>query len=253
MKFGMPIACIGILLGVTAMPAQADISALYVTQMDEERGPVVDFGMTVEVNEAGDARVHVVGRSGYFLIRGGEVYSISRGIDGPYAERLDDLEAVIDNAAQAGGISLDLLEELPEFQPLKTGVVKVGKWKGQGYAKREFDGEVGHTELVLSDDESLRPIGNTIARLIDGRFGMLRAITLTNLFGVLGLYDPEVRKLFGEGTPIRVNMLELSEVSLAPIDPARFELPARVLSRDDISAINRPFKWAPAFDRQPEW
>lgn len=234
------------------MPAQADTSVLYEVQSDDDFEQAIDYAMTIEVNDAGDARLHLTGRTGYFLIRDGEVYSIERGIDGPYAERLDDLEAVIANAGQSGGISLEVLDQLPPLELVEKGKVKVGRYEGRGYAQRDYDGEVGWPQLVVSQDESLHPVGKAFARLLEGRFGALRALSLTNLFGGLGLYDAGVRKLVAGGTPVRLNLLELTEVSSDPIDPTRFELPARVLTREEISRQAAPFDWSPAFDRQPK-
>lgn len=238
------------------MPARADVSALYeVAQSDEEFDDfeqAIDFAMTIEVNDAGNARIHLTGRSSYFLIRDDEVYSVRRGIDGPYAEKLDDLEAVIENAGETGGISLELLDQFPKIELVRKGKVRVGQWTGTGYAQRDFDGAVGRPELVLSKDETLPEIGKAFARLADGRFGSIRTLSLVNLFGGFGLYDPEIRKLLQDGTPVRINMLELAEISNRPIDPARLELPARVLTREEIEQQNKPFEWAPAFDRQPK-
>lgn len=254
MKFHWLAALCTVVLGVTAMPASADMSALYEFRADGEYegsfDRALDFAMTIEVSDAGDARLHLTGRTGYFLIRDGEVYTVSRGIDGPYAERLDDLEAAIANAGQAGGISLELLDELPKIELVKKGTVNVAQWRGIGYARREYD-EIGRTELVLTDDKRLEPIGRAFARLTEGRFGTLRALSLTNLFGGFGFYDPAVRDLLKTGTPIRINMLDLAKVSTEKIDPARFELPERVLTRDEIRMQNKPFDWSPAFNRQP--
>ena len=54
------------------MPVSADISAIYEAQSDDEFEQALDFAMTIEVNDAGDARLHITGRTGYFLIRDGE-------------------------------------------------------------------------------------------------------------------------------------------------------------------------------------
>ncbi|MXP47654.1 hypothetical protein GRI43_09705 [Altererythrobacter luteolus] len=253
MKFRHPAIICAATLGATSVPASADISALYeVESYEDEIDRAVDFAMTIEVSDEGHARLHLSGRSSYFLIREGAVYAVARGIDGPYAERLDDLEAVIENAGQAGGISLEILAQLPEIELVKSGTVKVGTWKGQGYAQRDYDDEIGRPELVVTEDGSLRPIGKAFAQLMEGRFGALRSLSLTGLFGGLGLYDQGVRDLLKGGTPIRIRHLELSEVSSQDIDPARFELPPRVLTRDEIRSQNEPFEWAPAFGRQPE-
>lgn len=240
---------LALVTGVTAMPANADISVLYEVQSEDEFEQQIDMAMTIEVNDAGDARLHISGKSDYFLIRDGDVYSVSRGIDGPYAERLNDLETVIADAGQAGGISLDLLDQFPEVDLAEKGAVNVGQWKGRGYAERRYD-EVGPVQLIISNDEHLEPVGDAFARLLEGRFGTLRALTLSNLFG-FGLYDAKVRELLASGTPLQIGVLELSEVSNAIIDPERFELPARVLSPDEIRRQNEPFDWAPAFVRQP--
>lgn len=233
------------------MPASADISAIYEVQSDHEFAQTVDFAMTIEVNDNGDARLHLTGRSGYFLIRDGEAYQVSRGIDGPYAEKLDDLEAVIVNAGQAGGISLELLKQLPKIELADKGIVQVGEWQGRGYAQDGDEMGSGWPELVISQDESLRLIGGAFSLLSSGRFGAMRMLTLNNLFGGFGFYDPKVRELIATGTPIRINMLELSETSTNEIDHTRFELPERVLTREEISIQHNPFQWAPAFDRQP--
>lgn len=168
------------------------------------------------------------------------MYRVSRGIDGPYAEKLEDLEAAIANAGQAGGISLELLDQLPRIELMDSGKVRVGSWEGRGFAQCEY-GELGRPELVISEDNTLKPVGEAFARFLDGRFGALRSLSLVNLFGSFGFYDPEVLKLLRSGTPIRLNSLELANLSQEEIDPARFELPARVLTREEITEQNKPF------------
>lgn len=251
MKFRWSYVIWALISGVLTVPASADTSALYEVQTEDEFEQKLDMAMTIEVNEAGDARLHISGKSDYFLIRGGEVYAVSRGIDGPYAEKLDDLEAVIANAGQAGGLSLELADQFPKVDLVEKGTVKVGQWKGRGYAERGYDRKVGPADLIISDDEYLRPIGKAFARLMQGRFGTLRALSLTSLFG-FGVFDPKVRELMASGTPIRLKALVLSEVSDATVDPERFELPSRVLNPEEIRRQNEPFEWAPAFDRQPK-
>lgn len=252
MKVRWPTALCAVIFSGAAMPASADISAIYEVRSDDELERAIDFAMTIEVSDKGDARLHITGRTGYFLIRNDEVYAVHRGIEGPFAEKLDHLEAVIANAGQAGGISLELLDKLPKLDLVKSRTVNVGKWKGQGYAQRDPDGEPGRMELVITEESSLRPVGKAFARLIEGRFGALRALTLTHLFGGFGFYDPKVREAFNAGTPIRINMLELSDISSDAIDPKRFELPERVLTEDEIRLQNKPFDWPPFFDRQPK-
>lgn len=250
MKLRWSAFTLAFISGVIAVPASADMSALYEVQSEDEFEQKLDMAMTIEINEAGDARLHISGKSDYFLIRDGEVYAISRGIDGPYAKKLNDLEAVIADAGQAGGISLDLVDQFTKIDLVEKGAVNVGKWKGRGYAERGSNRKVGPVDLIISDDEYLSPIGSAFARLVKGRFGTLRALSLTNLFG-FGVYDPKVRELLASGTPLRLKGLELSEVSDAIVDPERFELPARVLSPDEIRRQHEPFEWAPTFDRQP--
>lgn len=117
---------------VCGSAAMADTSALYeVTTSDDEDAyaPAIDFAMTVEVNDGGDARVHVTGRSVYLLIKGGEAYLVSRGIDGLYAERLTDLDSVIKARGEVGGLSLAILNELGGAHFVKTGKGKIGKWE----------------------------------------------------------------------------------------------------------------------------
>ncbi|MEZ5692667.1 MAG: hypothetical protein R3D99_02210 [Altererythrobacter sp.] len=125
MKYRWAAVVCAAVLGGIAMPARADVSALYeVAQSDEEFDDfeqAIDFAMTIEVNDAGNARIHLTGRSSYFLIRDDEVYSVRRGIDGPYAEKLDDLEAVIENAGETGGISLELLDQFPKIELVRKG------------------------------------------------------------------------------------------------------------------------------------
>ena len=64
--------------------------------------------------------------------------------------------------------------------------------------------------------------------------------------------DDAIRSLASGGVPIRLKALVLSDLSNATVDPERFELPDRVLNREEIRRQNEPFEWAPAFDRQPK-
>ncbi len=231
---------------VAAAPAQADMSALYKIPSDFENP--TNFRMTVEVNDTGDARIHITGREIYLLVRDGSVHVVSRGIDGPYAERFADLDAALKARGEIAGISFQLFEDMGSNEITEVGERTIGEWKGQsyqveGYSLRSGDGP----DLVISPDEKLAPIGAAIRQSFGSRYGIARTVSLAEVPLSIMLYGAEVAELFSTGTPTKLGLLELSTVSNDPIDPSRFELPERVLSQKEVEEYLRPFEPAPAF------
>ncbi len=238
---------------LAATPAQADISALYEIETLDEGETDFNFGMTVEVNDAGYGRIHVTGRSSYLLVREEEVFVIYRGIDGPYAERLSDLDSVLKANGEAAGISFELFEDVNDTEVENFGETTVGKWKGSGFSIDRFGYETEkRPDLVMSRDPSLATLAPVFRTAFAGKYGIAKTISLAGAPLALYLMAPEVKAVFDKGTPIKFGMLELTTISDGPIDPGRFALPDRVLSREEIANYLKPFEWAPAFDRQPK-
>jgi hypothetical protein len=237
---------------LAATPANADISALYEVGSVGEGEPDFNFGMTVEVNDAGDARIHLTGRSSYLLVKQGDVFLVSRGIDGVYAERLSDMDTALKANGQMGGISFEFLDDLNDTKVKNIGKTKVGNWKGTGFSLDRFSYESEERpDLVMSDDASLAELAPAFRSAFAGKYGMAKTLSLAGVPIALYLMSPKVKAVFDKGTPIKLGMLELTTISRDEINPDRFALPERVLSQEDIENYLEPFKWAPAFDVQP--
>ncbi len=233
---------------VSASPALADISALYEFPSDNEYPS--DFRMTVEVNDSGDARIHVMGRGSYLLVKDGSVHVITRGIDGLYAETFADLDAALKSRGELGGISFEFFEEMGGSEITEVGKHTVGIWSGQGYKVENYSlGSGEGPDLAISPDERLAPIGKAIRQSFGSRYGIARTISLAAVPLSIKLFDTNVAEIFATGTPIKLGLLELATVSEEPIDQSRFELPKRVLSKEEIAKYLQPFEQAPAFKK----
>lgn len=241
-----------VVTAMTSQPAHADISAFYSAEVDELD---LNFRMSVEVADNGSARIHVTGRSIYFLIVRDEVFLIERGIDGVYATRLSDLNLVMSESGSVAGMNLDFLTGGEQTGLINLGNQSVLGREGTGYAEPNYyddDGQSPEPDLVISQADDLRPIGAAIAQSMDHRYGIARTMTLVSTMGPLFFYADETLALLNSGTPIKIGALLLSEVSTIDIDAARFELPERVVTLDELREMYRPFEWPTEFDWQPE-
>lgn len=237
---------------IMSQPAHADISAFYSAGTDEF---AVKYRMSVEVSDDGSARIHVTGRSVYFLIIGDEVYLIERGIDEAYATRLSDLNQVLSENGTIAGLNTSMIDDVQQEGLEDLGSRTVLGRVGVGYAQPEHydDGERSrHADLVISQDEALKPIGEAIAQSIDGRYGAGRTMTMVGMMGPLILYANETETLLKSGTPLKLGSLLLSEVSNGDIDASRFKLPKRVLTLEELREMHRPFEWPSEFEWQPK-
>lgn len=238
---------------LTSQPAYADISALYSAGTDDIG---LSYRMTVEVADSGAARLHVTGRTVYFLIVDGDVYTVERGVDGVFATRLSDLNWVVTENESVGGIRSDLIDELQETGLKNIGNRSVLGRDGIGFAEPRYhdddDDELLRPDLVISQDKELKPIGAAIAQALDGRYGVGRTMSLVGIIGSLALYVDETAALLKSGTPIKLGSLLLTKVSNEDIDNSRFELPERIITLEQLREMYRPFKWSPQFDWQPK-
>lgn len=238
---------------IISKPAHADISAFYSAGTDELG---VNYRMSVEVSDDGSARIHVTGRSAYFLIIGNEVYLIDRGIDETYATRLSDLNKVVSENGTVAGLSPSVIDDAQQEGLEYLGNRTVLGRVGIGYAEPKHyddDGERSrHADLVISQDEGLKPIGKAIAQSIDGRYGAGRTMTLVGMIGPLMFYADETEALLKSGTPLKLGSLLLSKVAKGDIEDSRFELPKRVLTLEELREIYRPFEWPTEFEWQPK-
>lgn len=224
------LAFVGLLTVALGSPGHADVKATYAGE-----GRV---SMVVEVADDGSTRIEMNsgGRleSGYILIRDGKAYQVDPGAGGPVATSVEAQDYLFQEAVKRGEIifSSDRTKK-KNRAPLsvKAGEdVRVAGFSGTRYALVGSDAP----GLVLSDDPRLKPLGNALGYLVtqDGKQGP--GDEALAAFGPL-LANRGVLSFFGQ---------ELGQIGFDTIDPARFVLPANVVTladvQEDRADIKRP-------------
>jgi hypothetical protein len=228
-----------IALSVGAMPARADIKAVYV---DLESNSTM---MTVYVDNAGRSRIEREDR--IFLIDGaGERFDIRREKSGGpllVMRQRDETRAIVERWTE-------VMKTLPapdgDLMPLAFNVAVwgptvVGDRPGMAYSLKMAGGEnffggaddPRFGDTVISTDPALAPIGKALASEMESSSDALAPVRGTSNA------DLKLFEIFRKGTPIRFVGGRLDTVANAPLDPALFDLPGPVLSPDQVRAVVR--------------
>ncbi|MEH6722413.1 MAG: hypothetical protein V7686_02690 [Qipengyuania sp.] len=230
-----------VLVGVGSTPAHADIAGRYET-VDEDA--VMKMEMTIEADEHGNVRTQMPRLGAYYLVTDGEFYQVAAGKDGPLVIRLADLMTIQQEFAE------EFFADRPEawerqtetFAPMDEQTV--GDRVGTGYGiVNEDNPEPQYALLVISDDAQLAPLGQALA---NSNEAMADSMSSWGAMGsVLRMMNDEMVAVLRKGAPLRMMSIELTDVSLDPIPPVRFALPAEPMTIEEIRARFSPDVEAP--------
>lgn len=226
---------IGIAAILTASPAAADITARYVSPINNA------VAMTVQVNDKGDSRVSM-GNQIAFLTIGGDTYLLLSDLSGVYAVRQEDWiafhaeimrEALPADFAQESGLpTYAVTEGSTETIGGRVGKVWWLRAKGQpapaaGATRSGFD-------FVVSADSDLAPIGRALAKQMAAS-----SLMMTGVIGSMGNFSAGLTEIFAKGTVIRMSrVFRLDGVDTHAVPASEFMLPPTVLTREQFAARN---------------
>lgn len=250
--------CLGAIAAAAAMlsapvAAQTDISARYEMSEDAPSPPRgLDMEITFEVSTEGHVRMQAQQMPMYFLYRDDTFYIVRRAEDGPVvvvaSEYLNvQLEFAREMFGEDFGPDLEDLD-MPSIDYVAIGEETVNGRTGTAYTMQDDDGEpLERVMLVLSNDPQLAPLGRAIQ---GASAGMSRG--LGGPFAGLGSTLNEMNAIFSEGAPLRMMVLELTDVSFDDIPDERFELPAEPLTIEQMRAGFLPFDPPPTLPAPAE-
>lgn len=224
------IAALALLL-LPLTPADAGLRAVYGSNEASR-------ALVIEVADNGDARIAEAGDESYGLMLGGEFHVVSRQNGEWMAARIVDVAAAIDRAIPP--IFGDALTHADPARPVarldirKLGERTVGGRKGVVWRIAGIGGGDGPAaEYVMSSDADLKPVGRVLEQFMHA--GILPGAPLLGS-GAAELIE-ETRAIFALGTPLDVDgRFQLRSVEKADIDPARFVLPAKPATVDELVA-----------------
>lgn len=219
-----------LLLCLAAQPAAAGVRAAYADAEGKR--------MLIEVADNGDARITPEGSGQYGILRGGELYAV--GLEGGNeVARVKDIAAALDQvmppvfkqifATGGGAASASKMR----FEP--KGRRTVAGREGQVFAAYGMDDSkpIEATELVVSKDPELRPVGRALEEFMVGSTVMLGAFVGAAAADMAN----DMRAVFALGTPLDMGgKMKLVELATAAIPAAATELPSPPRSAADILA-----------------
>jgi hypothetical protein len=203
--------------------ARADMTAKYAA-------PHMPVATVVEIASNGDVRAEHAYSTHYSLTRDGHDYVVLREASGPFVARIEDLSAAV---TQDGGAFLQTMCELVRKQPSGDQVVAGGPATiagrtGDSFLAVSAKGEKSDKPLlVVSRDPELEPLRRAMLRQFEAGVAMLGCLAASPTVA-------HVRKAIEGGAPILFDGAELTGLDKAPIDPARFALPAPPASLAEV-------------------
>ena len=208
-----------------ASSAQADTTAIYA-------GPGDVCSMTVKIASNGDLRAEVKGntpglvsgREYYFV--GGKDYIVDRTDVGNIVMRLEDVEKVLAEQADASGFSSFRAAPLTL---VRGGTLSINKWSGDAYYTPAPNGQVSPKPVaVISSDPSLAQLGKAMQR----QFATAEALMnqLTKGHGPRSNMD----QVLSSGAPISFAGADLQSVSFDLIPKEEFNLPSQAVLIDQV-------------------
>ena len=206
----------------TAAAARADMKAVY-------SGPDGSPLIAVELDDSGAVRFG--GAKSYSLFTKSGDYSIWEEDGVVKVARFSDFKAVLDAQNEAALAALGPAPEPVETAPAAppeaaklaaTGKASVNGRTGTAYALPDWPPEQA---IVVAEDKSLAPLGRAWAKSLtvqqDGLESVLAAVA----------------ELLGRAGPLRINGHSLESVKSEPIPDARFELPAKPMTRAEVAEM----------------
>jgi hypothetical protein len=224
------LASLGLLGLLVSAPAAADITLRYATE------PPSDRVLLIEADGQGRIRAEIA--PGQLLIRrGGEIFVVTPGEEGPNVSRLDDFLVIATEMGHAYEASHPIRTPPPalHYRLTERGPEAVGTWQGTRIAVEQIGSRdpAAATEYVVSTDPALAEAGR-IANWFFETQGRIQATILR--------FDREelmtlLRQLIARGTPLRVSgQYRLQSIGADLVPATRFDLPGPVLSRQQLRA-----------------
>lgn len=225
----IPALC---LLLLPLAPANAGLRAVYGSSGESRT-------LVVEVADNGDARIAESGDESYGLMLGGQFHVVSRQNGAWMTARIVDVAAAIDRAMPP--IFGDALTHAGPARPVAKLTIKqqgertiAGRkgvvWTISGIGGAS-DGQAA--EYVMSEDADLKPVGQVLEQFMHA--ALLPGAPL--LGSAAAELVEETRAIFALGTPLDVGgRFQLRSVEKADIDAARFALPAKPATVDELVA-----------------
>jgi hypothetical protein len=206
-----------LLLACMPRPAQAGQTAHYRNREDGST-------MVIEV-EGGNSRLQVSNRNWYVLTTGGETYGVYDLPSGFTVMRLADLQRIFEERR----LILPVPQADPSVQIVARGRTSVGGQSGLAYHLRIGRGISPMPFLVVSNAPALAPLGPPFTRQLDLgiMLARLQGQTVPPIF-------VRARELIGTGTALIVAGFVLERIDPAPIDAARFVVPAEPLPLEQM-------------------
>jgi hypothetical protein len=209
-------------------PAAADVTLRYAPDVEGGRG------LVIEADDAG--RIRAETSPGQFLyMRDGEIFVVAPAEGTPTVARIDDFVALVEEAGrefQQRGIIHPTTGE-GRYRLSDRGPQTVGNWQGTLFVIEQVgphDADLDY-QWVVSRDPDLAALGPIASRVFAAQQRLAAALlgASPTEFSTL-LDDPRTR-----GAILRiVNLYRLESVSNEPVPASRFDLPGRVLSRDQL-------------------
>jgi hypothetical protein len=246
-------------LSLAPTTAHAGTRATYV---DGERKKIV-----IEVADNGDARITSEGSEPYGVLRGGEFYTVGGAKGAPVVARVADIAAALGQVMPP--IFKEMLAAAEKDAPAAKlrieprGSRKSGGRDGLVFAVYGMDDSKRDeaSEIVVSRDPALKPVGQAVEGLMVGSTLMLGGLIGPAAAEMAG----DMRKVFALGTPLdmagKLKLVALEEVE---VPAAATELPARPRTVAEIVATMKtnmasqaaepapPAEGAPPTDAEPE-
>jgi len=218
---------------LAASPAAAGTRVTY-TGTSEPKELVVEIA-----DGGGAARVSVPGRDDYGLLIGDQFYLVKPRDGKLEVARIADVAAALDRVMppifkNLFGAMGEAIKATP-LDAVRRGSKTVGGIAGDIWLVRGLDDSKpdAATEVVVSHDPALAPVGRALAAFFEGSMVMMRPL----LGRGAAVMVAQNRQLFALGTPIAsADRFTLAKVETADEPAARFVLPARPATVDQLVA-----------------
>lgn len=213
-----------------AQPAWAGQRATYVDKDGKK--------LTIEVTDDGNAIVTPDGQDQYGILRDGHFYLVGHENGALHVARMEDMAAAFDHVLPPVFKQLfDMAAKNQSKSKLRiepAGTRTIAGHEGQLYKvyglKDDKPNEA--TEMVLSKDPALQPVGQAMTQ-----FSISSVLLLAPLIGqAAGDMITEMRTIFSYGAPLDAGQFKLASVETVAIPASAAVLPGKPETVDEIVA-----------------